>query len=140
MTEQLQEIATRLAALRIFARLPVLISLKRWAFLRRSTAHEAGEKIFPSVFFTTLQNILGVDVLDILSGESPKLSTCTVVRKGEAIRSSAEVHTSTAIWPFTFRNKMAEPFMVTVEPKGDDVPTLHDHKGQEFNYIWFRGP
>jgi quercetin dioxygenase-like cupin family protein len=36
---------------------------------------------------------------------------------------------------FTFRNKRAEPFMVTVEPKEGEEVTLHSHEGQEFNYM-----
>jgi hypothetical protein len=35
---------------------------------------------------------------------------------------------------FTFRNKKAEPFLVTVEPR-EDLPPLNSHEGQEFNYV-----
>ncbi|MCL1866183.1 MAG: cupin domain-containing protein, partial [Oscillospiraceae bacterium] len=35
---------------------------------------------------------------------------------------------------FTFRDKKAEPFLVTAEPK-DEKPTLHAHDGQEFNLM-----
>jgi mannose-6-phosphate isomerase-like protein (cupin superfamily)/DNA-binding XRE family transcriptional regulator len=136
MTEQLQEIATRLAALRDICEITSAdIAEKMGISEEEYLAHEAGEKDFSFSFLYNAANILGVDVLDILSGESPKLSTCTVVRKGEGYsiqRRSAYEYRHLA---FTFRNKIAEPFMVTVEPKGDYVPTLHDHKGQEFNYM-----
>jgi quercetin dioxygenase-like cupin family protein len=36
---------------------------------------------------------------------------------------------------FTFSNKKADPFMVTVEPKEGEKPTLHSHEGQEFDYM-----
>ena len=34
---------------------------------------------------------------------------------------------------YTFRNKKAEPFLVTIHP--DDVANMQRHDGQEFNYV-----
>ena len=36
---------------------------------------------------------------------------------------------------FTFRKKIADPFLVTVEPNDIEKPTQHAHEGQEFNYV-----
>ena len=35
---------------------------------------------------------------------------------------------------FTFKDKLADPFMVTVLPNQSDL-VLHSHDGQEFNYV-----
>jgi len=136
MTEQLKEIGMRLAALRDICELSTAdISKKMGISEEEYISYENGEKDFSFSFLYNAAAILGVDVLDIISGESPKLSICTVVRKGDGYaiqRRSAYDYRHLA---FTFRNKKAEPFMVTVEPKEDVIPTLHDHEGQEFNYV-----
>jgi quercetin dioxygenase-like cupin family protein len=136
MTEQLKEIGTRLAALRDICEMSAAdIDGKMGMPEEEYASYEKGEKDFSFSFLYNAASILGVDVLDIMSGESPKLSICTVVRKGGGYairrRSAYDYHHLA----YTFRKKKAEPFMVTVEPKDDDVPTLHDHTGQEFNYM-----
>lgn len=136
MTEQLREIGMRLAALRDICELTTAdISEKMGISEEEYISYEKGERDFSFSFLYNAAAILGVDVLDIMSGESPKLSICTVVRKGGGYaiqRRSAYDYRHLA---FTFRKKKAEPFMVTVEPKDEGIPTLHDHEGQEFNYV-----
>lgn len=97
--------------------------------------YEVGEKDFSFSFLYNVAGILGVDVVDIISGETPKLSICCVVRAGggyEIKRREAYDYKHLA---FTFRKKKAEPFMVTVEPNGGAIPERHSHEGQEFNYM-----
>ncbi|MGI6577794.1 MAG: helix-turn-helix domain-containing protein [Eubacteriales bacterium] len=136
MTEQLIEIGTRLAALRDICELTSAdIAEKMGISEEEYLSYENGERDFSFSFLYNAADILGVDVLDIISGDSPKLSICSVVRKGEGYtiqRRSAYDYRHLA---YTFRKKKAEPFMVTVEPKDDTTPTLHDHAGQEFNYM-----
>jgi transcriptional regulator with XRE-family HTH domain len=135
MTEQLKEIGTRLAALREICEMTTAeIAEKMGISEEEYISYENGEKDFSFSFLYNAASILGVDVLDIMSGESPKLSICAVVRKGEGYaieRRSAYDYRHLA---FTFRKKKAEPFLVTVEPR-DETPVLHDHEGQEFNYM-----
>jgi len=96
--------------------------------------YEAGEKDFSFSFLYNVAGILGVDVLDIISGESPKLSTCCVVRAGGGYEINRRKAYNYKHLAFTFRNKKAEPFMVTVEPN-NAIPERHSHDGQEFNYL-----
>jgi len=136
MTEQLLEIGGRLGALRDI----MDISAEKMAEAMKLDvceyiAYEKGEKDFSFSFLQNAAVIFGVDVVDIISGESPKLTKCAVVRSGEGfdiIRRKAYDYKHLA---FTFKDKKAEPFMVTVEPKQDDNLTLHSHEGQEFNYM-----
>jgi quercetin dioxygenase-like cupin family protein/DNA-binding XRE family transcriptional regulator len=135
MTEQLSEIGKRLAALRDSMDIQTeTIAKKLNVGEDEYVAYERGEKDFSFSFLYNAANILGVDVVDIISGESPKLTMCCLVRKGggyDITRREAYDYKHLA---FTFRNKKAEPFMVTVEPK-DGALTLHSHEGQEFVYI-----
>ena len=136
MTEQISEIANRLKALRNIMEVSVeKMAEKMEVDVGEYNAYELGERDFSFSFLYNAANILGVDVIDIISGESPKLTTCTVVRKGEGydiIRRKSYDYKHLA---FTFRKKKAEPFMVTVEPKEDEKVTLHSHESQEFNYM-----
>ena len=135
MTEQLSEIGSRLKALRDIIDIPAekmaeKMKLSEGEYL----AYEDGEKDFSFSFLYNAAGIFGVDVVDIISGESPKLTVCSLVRKGEGydiMRRAAYDYKHLA---FTFSNKKAEPFMVTVEPKEEEL-TLHSHEGQEFNYM-----
>lgn len=135
MTEQLQEIGQRLSALRAIAEMtPEEFCARTGVTPQELAAYEKGELDFSFSFLYNAARVLGVDVIDLMSGDSPHLSDWSIVRKGEGYsidRRSAYKYNHLA---FTFRNKKAEPFMVTVEPK-DVKPTLHSHGGQEFNWM-----
>jgi len=135
MTGQLNEIGGRLKALREI----MDISVEKIAKDLNVTpdeylGYEKGDKDFSFSFLYNAANILGVDVVDIISGESPKLTMCALVRNGggyDITRREAYDYKHLA---FTFAKKKAEPFMVTVQP-ANEKPTLHSHEGQEFNYM-----
>jgi len=135
MTEQLSEIGGRLKALRDI----IDITAEKMADEMKLSPeeyleYENGGRDFSFSFLYNAASILGVDVVDIISGESPRLMTCALVRKGggyDIMRRKAYNYKHLA---FTFRKKKAEPFMVTVEPNDNEL-ALHAHDGQEFNYM-----
>jgi quercetin dioxygenase-like cupin family protein len=136
MTDQLQEIGARLGALRdIFD-----ISVEKMAQTMKIsvdeyTAYESGQRDFSFSFLQNAAQVFSVDVIEIISGESPKLTKCALVRKGEGYDIERRKAYDYKHLAFTFSNKKAEPFLVTVEPKQGETPTLHSHDGQEFNYM-----
>ena len=137
MTQQLKEIGQRLAALRDIE------DITREDFAARCNVtaaqldeYERGERDFSFSFLYNAARALGVDVVDLMSGDSPKLSACCVTRGGEGYAIDRRAAYSYHHLAFTFRDKLAEPFMVTVEPKDDtSPPELHAHEGQEFNLM-----
>lgn len=135
MTEQLQEIGARLAALRDFCDTTAEEMAKQMDLpLEKYLAYENGAKDFSFSFLYKAASVLGVDILDLMSGETPKLSICSVVRNGQGYsvnRNSAYDYKHLA---YTFRAKHAEPFLVTVAPS-TEAPEMHSHEGQEFNYV-----
>ena len=136
MTDQLLEIGGRLKGLRSIMDIPAEkmaedMKLDAAEYL----AYERGERDFSFSFLYSAANILGVDVVDIISGESPKLTTCALVRKGEGYGITRREAYGYKHLAFTFSKKKAEPFMVTVEPHENGKVTLHSHEGQEFNYM-----
>jgi quercetin dioxygenase-like cupin family protein len=98
-------------------------------------AYERGQKDFSFSFLQNAALIFNVDVVEIISGESPKLTKCAMVRKGEGYDIERRKAYDYKHLAFTFSNKKAEPFLVTVEPKQGEAPTLHAHEGQEFDYM-----
>jgi len=135
MTEQLQEIGRRLSALRNISDMtPEAFCEKTGVTVQELAAYEKGELDFSFSFLYNAARVLGVDVMDIMSGDSPRLSDWCLVRKGEGYAIDRRAAYKYNHLAFTFRNKKAEPFMVTVEPK-DKKPVLHSHDGQEFNWL-----
>ena len=136
MTEQLRDIGRRLSDLRsIMDFTPSDFAVKMGVTEEELSSYEAGERDFSFSFLHNASQILGVDVIDIITGESPRLSTCCVVRDGQGLGIDRRAAYSYKHLAFTFRDKRAEPFLVTVEPKPGDKPTLHSHEGQEFNLM-----
>jgi len=138
MTDQLKEIGIRLKALREIMDLTEEQMAKECQVdLQDYIAHEQGEKDFSFSFLYNAASVLGVDVIDIMSGDSPKLSTCSLVRKDQGLQVKRYDAYSYEALAYTFRNKNAEPFLVTVEPLPSPEAEfeLHDHEGQEFQYL-----
>lgn len=136
MTEQLSEIGGRLAALRDIMDIPTKKMAEELKLdIDEYIAYERGERDFSFSFLSNAAVLLGVDIVDIISGESPKLTKCALVRKGEGYDITRRKSYDYKHLAFTFRNKKADPFMVTVEPKENEEIKLHSHDGQEFNYM-----
>ena len=135
MTEQLREIGLRLSALRNIAEMtPEAFCEKTGVTVQELAKYEKGELDFSFSFLYNAARILGVDVIDLMSGDSPHLSDWCLVRKGEGYAIDRRAAYKYNHLAFTFRKKKAEPFMVTVEPR-EDKPVQHSHDGQEFNFL-----
>ncbi|MDR1735910.1 MAG: XRE family transcriptional regulator [Oscillospiraceae bacterium] len=136
MTEQLKEMGGRLAGLRqIMDYTSATFAKALGVSDAELAAYERGERDFSFSFLYNAAELLGVDVVELISGQSPRLNTLSLVRNGEGLsveRNKSYIYKHLA---FTFRNKLAEPFLVTVEPKGGESPAPHSHEGQEFNYL-----
>ncbi|MDR0311908.1 MAG: cupin domain-containing protein [Acidobacteriota bacterium] len=101
-------------------------------------AQEAGSEDLSFTFLYKAARRLGVDVIELLTGESPHLTHYSIVRKGEGLhirrRAGFEyLHQA----PF-FKNKFCEPFIVTapyLEEEQNRPIHLSRHRGQELDYI-----
>ena len=135
MTQQLIEIGQRLAGLRQIMEYSVKdFAVKTGITERELIDYEKGQKDFSFSFLYNAAEALGVDVVDLMSGQSPHLTTCCLTRGGEGLSVDRREAYQYKHLAHTFRNKAAEPFLVTVEPK-ESKPEQHAHEGQEFNYM-----
>ncbi len=135
MTEQLKEIGARLKGLRMAVEVGEAdFCAQTGVTAEELAAYEQGNRDFSFSFLYNAARVLGVDVMDLMSGDSPRLSSCSLVKSGKGYQVDRRAAYRYSHLAFTFRNKLAEPFLVTVEPK-DETPVLHAHGGQEFNYM-----
>ena len=135
MTEQLQEIGKRLAALRTIQEMSREdLAAQTGVTVQQIEDYEAGRSDFSFSFLSTAASLLHVDVVELLSGDSPKLSSCCIVRRGQGLSIDRRRAYSYKHLAYTFTKKMADPFFVKVEPK-DQPPEKKHHLGQEFDYM-----
>ena len=81
-----------------------------------------------------LSQRMGVDLPELLTGQEARLSTYSVVRQGQGDKIVRYPGYSFSGLAATYKDKIMEPLLVTVEPCAED-PTLVTHAGQEFNMI-----
>ena len=94
---------------------------------------ENGENIPISALYK-LSIEYGVDITEILTGKSPRLSNYCVVKNGESTGVDRYPGYHFESLAYKFKRRIMEPLMVTVEPGNEDM-ALITHPGQEFNYI-----
>ena len=132
---ELKEIGLRVASLREMCDISAQVMAEKLEISEDDyIAFEHGEYDFAISTLNNIALILGVDILDIISGESPRLSTCTVVKSGKGYVVNRNPGYEFSHLAYTFKDKKAEPFLVTIEPNGNP-PVMDEHEGQEFDYV-----
>lgn len=102
------------------------------------TLRESGEKDFSVTFLSKCANIFNIDIIELLTGESPKLSLFTVVRNGHGLPLERRSGFKYQHLAPVFKDNKIEPFLVVAPYKAEeqDKPIeLSSHKGQEMDYI-----
>ncbi len=101
-------------------------------------AVEAGQKDFSFTFLYKAALRFGLDLTDLITGESPHLSGYTLVRKGDGLPIQRRRGFRYLNLAALFRGRLAEPFMVTApyETGAENCSiTLGSHAGQEMDHI-----
>lgn len=101
-------------------------------------AQEAGEQDLSFTFLYKCAEALGVDVIELLTGESPHLTGYSLVPAGEGLCIKRRAGFEYLHKAPHFRNKLAEPFLVTAPylEEAQEAPIhLSYHAGQEIDYI-----
>jgi len=101
-------------------------------------AYEEGAEDFPFTFIHKCALAFGLGITDILEGESARLSSYTVTRRGGGRQTAEEEGISIVNVAPMFKNKIAEPYFCeyAYEEKLQNKPIhLTKHNGQEFDFI-----
>ncbi len=137
MDERLMLIAERLKALREImdvsaADMAAAVGMDEAAYLE----FEAGKNDFSFSFLYSAAGRLGVDIVDLMTGETPRLSVCSFIKKGHGLKMERRKEYKYEHLAPIFKNKKMEPFVVTVEPKDVDARShMNSHEGHEFDYV-----
>ncbi len=99
---------------------------------------ENGNKEFSFGFLYHCADKLGVDIIDLMTGENPRLSGYTVTRGGMGMPMKREEGFEYYHLAPNFKGKLAEPFLVKAVYREEEQTKpieLNTHDGQEFDYI-----
>ena len=134
--EQLRLIALRIRDLRDIAGLTTAqVAAKTGISPDEYEAYETGTRDFSFSHLFNIAEALGVDISDLLTGESPKLHGYVLTRAGQGLKFNRREQYVYHHLAYNFRDKLAEPFIVTVRDEPGTVKQAHSHEGQEFDYV-----
>ena len=101
-------------------------------------AQESGEQDLSFTFLYKCAKVLGVDVIELLTGETPHLRGYSLVRNGEGLSIKRRAGFEYLHKAPHLQNKLAEPFVVTapyLEEEQEKPIHLSYHKGMELDFI-----
>ena len=138
-TNNLKEMAQRIREMRDITGYSVSeMAEKTEVSLEQYIEYESGEVDLPFTFIHKCALTFNIGMSDLLEGQSARLSSYTVSRKGHLQDKISEDGIQILNMAPMFRNKIAEPYWVTYEysEEQQDKP-IHtiSHSGQEFDYI-----
>lgn len=99
---------------------------------------EKGEVDVPFSFIQRCAKKLDVDLITLVTGESPHLSYYSIVRKGMGMPIKRRSGFTYFHLAENFKDKMCEPLYVTAPYKEEEQNApiaLSAHEGQEFDYV-----
>lgn len=139
MEPNIKEVANRIQALRE----DLDITMQDMAdatgrSLAEYAAQESGEEDLSFTFLYKCAQRLGVDVIELLTGENPHLTGYSLVRAQDGLAIKRRAGFEYLHKAPHFRHKLAEPFLVTapyIEAEQDMPIHLSYHTGQELDYI-----
>lgn len=100
--------------------------------------YESGTRDFGFTFLFECAKTFGIDIVELMTGEKPKLSSYTIVRAGKGLPIKRRKGFTYQHLAYRMKNKLAEPFVVTApysEAEQDAPILLTHHKGQEMDYV-----
>lgn len=135
--EQIKQIALRIRDLRDIQGLTTAEMAQKTGINQQEyEAYETGTSDFSFSHLFNIAEALDVDISDLLTGESPKLHGYVLTRNGQGLKFNRRSQYVYHHLAYNFRDKLAEPFIVTVEEDTPDtVKQAHSHDGQEFDYV-----
>ncbi len=137
MRKQMREIASRIVELREISDLSaeeMAANLK--LPVETYLAYENAEVDFPVSVLYEIASQLKVDLTELLTGISPKLVNCSLVRSGEGIAVDRYQGYDFENIAYKFIGRKIEPMIVRVGADTEFAPPeMVQHPGQEFNYV-----
>ena len=135
----LMEVAQRIREMREISGLSVSeMAEKTEVSLDTYLNYESGSVDLPFTFIHKCAQTFRIGISDLLEGQSARLSSYTVTRKGHLMDPITEDGIQITNMAPMFRNKIAEPYFVKYEYSSElQNKPIHttSHSGQEFDYV-----
>ena len=99
---------------------------------------EEGKYDFSFTFLYRAAEKLGVDMIDLLTGEGSHLTGYSCMRKGEGLELQRDEGFKSLHLAPEFKHRLCEPFLVTApyrESEQDTPIKMQSHAGQELDFI-----
>jgi len=139
MESKIKEIAQRIRELRLILEISEEEMAKTTdVSVEEYRNYENGTEDFSFTFLYNCSRVFGVDIVELLTGENPKLSFYSVVRAGKGLPIKRRKSFTYQHLAYRMKGKLAEPFVVTAPYNADeqDAPIhLSHHEGQEFDFV-----
>lgn len=138
MKYDIKEVSTRLRATRESLDLTVESMAKVTNIsVENYVAYENGEKDISLSELNECAEALGVEMIELLTGNSPTLQKYSLVRKGNGLPVERRIDFTYQHMAYLFKKKKIEPLFVTVPYEPDLTKPIHlsVHEGQEMDYI-----
>ena len=99
-------------------------------------ALESGESDISVNVLQTIARRYGISLDVLMFGEEPKMNAYFITRAGAGVSVERRKAYKYEALASGFRDRKADPFIVTVETAPTDAPMhLNSHEGQEMNYV-----
>ena len=139
MEPNIQEVACRIRSLREDSDLTLEdMAEATGRTVEQYAAQESGTEDLTFTFLYKCAEKLGVDVIELLTGENPHLLGYSLVRADDGLSIKRRAGFEYLHKAPSFRNKLCEPFLVTapyLEEEQDAPIHLSYHAGQELDFI-----
>ena len=135
MSDKMKQIADRLKEIREISGFSADDTAARLGISpAQYLAYEVDGDNIPISVLYALANVYDVDITEILTGTSPRLSNYCVIRQGQSTGVDRYPGYHFESLAYNFKRRVMEPLLVTVAP-GERDTALVSHPGQEFNYV-----
>ena len=135
MKEKLQQITARIRELREILELtPEAVATHLHISTEEYRELEEGEHDIPISVLYEIAALFGVDMTVLLTGDTPRMNTHTVVRRGDGVNVERFAGYNYYAMAYNFIDRIMEPLLVELSPS-DTEPAMVMHSGQEFNYV-----
>jgi transcriptional regulator with XRE-family HTH domain len=139
MSDQIIQVAERIKGLRQILDIDISEMAQVTGVSKEEYARlENGDNDFSFTFLFKCAQRFGVDIAELVTGDVPKLSFYTVVRKGQGTPIKRREGFEYQHMAMLLKDRLAEPFIVTAPYKEEqqNVPIeLSAHEGQEFDLV-----
>lgn len=137
MTEEIRAIGERIRGLRDTFNVSVATLAADCGLTEKDLeSYEKGLLDIPVGILHSIAKRFGVELTTLLTGDEPHLTGYCLTRRDSGVTVNRRLDYQYKSLAYTFAERKAEPFMVTVLPKGEsDVIHQNAHAGQEFDYV-----